>query len=133
MAQPSGPFADKSTLSVGAGKVSVLKAGVKRIIEACYTLDELEEMYRSKVKLGPTSDNVEVLMGRSPLLQISSSVTPKLHLSATFPIGVPLSIHSGAIHGIRAKRSAVLNTENENDPGSSNSSLLNDNLNYNRI
>lgn len=54
-------------------------------------------------------------MGRSPLLQISSSVTPKLHWSAALPIGAPLSTHSGAIHGIRSRRSAMQNSVNKNE------------------
>ena len=37
-----------------------------------------------------TSRYVKPLMGTSPLLQISSSVTPKLHWSAVFPMGAPL-------------------------------------------
>lgn len=64
---------------------------------------------------GPTSDNVLPLMGRSPLLQISSSVAPKLHWSEALPMDVPLSTHSGAIHGIRSRRSAVQNSNNKND------------------
>lgn len=52
-----------------------------------------------------TSVSVLPLMGKSPLLQISSSVAPKLHWSAALPNGALLGTHSGAIHGIRSTRS----------------------------
>ncbi len=53
-----------------------------------------------------TSGSVLPLIGRSPLLQISSRVAPKLHWSAALPIRAPSAIHSGAIHGMRSTRSS---------------------------